>query len=425
LILGKFYILFIFICITQNAECQQYWLRQQSPTNAWLHKCCFADSLTVWAAGDSGIVLKTTNGGFSWQRQNTGISFPIEDIMFINANMGWAVANNFIGMGALILSTTNGGSSWQNYTYPDSTAVFSGVYFLDPLNGWISGYDGLFLNTTNGGASWIRKPTDSSFASNLPVKSICMYNNRIGYASGGFRDLAGVIWRTTNFGNLWEGHVAGGEPLYGLLVIDSLNIIAVGGDLEFGASIVKTTNGGINWSYQLLNIFGTGYAIAFRTPEEGWTALGYSQEFIHSTDSGVTWNTTAIFDSSAVYDVIFTDPYHGYAVGTNGLILKYNTNTIGIEPEEQLFPASFSLKQNFPNPFNGQTTIEFDLPRKTKVTIRIFDISGRQVKILQNAILSAGQHRLRMNSDEFASGVYFYRIETPEFTESKKMVLIK
>ena len=115
----------------------------------------------------------------------------------------------------------------------------------------------------------------------------------------------------------------------------------------------------------------------------------------------------------------------GYAVGTNGLILKYNINTIGINPKQQLLPRKFSLEQNFPNPFNGQTTIEFDLPRRTQVTIRIFDISGRQVKVLQNAVLNAGQHRLRMNSSELASGVYFYRIETPEFIESKKMVLIK
>jgi hypothetical protein len=89
-------------------------------------------------------------------------------------------------------------------------------------------------------------------------------------------------------------------------------------------------------------------------------------------------------------------------------------------------PTVFSLSQNYPNPFNPTTTIKYALPKDVKVTIKIYDILGKLVTTLVNGELKkAGYYETTFNGNNFASGVYFYRIEAGEFVQSKKMVLVK
>ncbi len=88
-------------------------------------------------------------------------------------------------------------------------------------------------------------------------------------------------------------------------------------------------------------------------------------------------------------------------------------------------PKTFHLSQNYPNPFNPSTIIEYQIPNDTHVKILIFDIMGNQVAELLNGNVSAGTHVIRFNGIKLASGVYFYRIEAGEFSETKKFVLIK
>ncbi len=98
----------------------------------------------------------------------------------------------------------------------------------------------------------------------------------------------------------------------------------------------------------------------------------------------------------------------------------------------KVIPAQFMLSQNYPNPFNPSTTIKYALPKDVKVVIRIYDILGREVQTLVNEFKKAGYYEVKFNGSNFASGVYFYRIEvrqagssTGEFVVSKKMVLLK
>lgn len=88
-------------------------------------------------------------------------------------------------------------------------------------------------------------------------------------------------------------------------------------------------------------------------------------------------------------------------------------------------PDKFSLKQNYPNPFNPATTIAFDLPKDTKVTIKIYDILGQEVATIVDQSLRAGSHTVRYDASDLASGVYFYQIKTKEFASVKKMILLK
>jgi glucose/arabinose dehydrogenase len=131
-------------------------------------------------------------------------------------------------------------------------------------------------------------------------------------------------------------------------------------------------------------------------------------------------------------------PMHGFSSlrqGPDGYIyaLKYRTSdgsvmrllysTLGIN--EPGIPAYYSLHQNFPNPFNPVTTIKYSVPKQDFVTIQIFDMLGREISTLVNESKQAGNYEVIWNADSYPSGVYFYRLTAGDYTEEKKMVLIK
>lgn len=96
-----------------------------------------------------------------------------------------------------------------------------------------------------------------------------------------------------------------------------------------------------------------------------------------------------------------------------------------IVKEVSAIPTEFALQQNYPNPFNPSTAINYDLPVGSFVTMKIFDITGREIATLVNEMQNAGSYNIRFDGSNFASGVYFYRIQAGEFTQLKKMFLIK
>ena len=116
-----FLIIFALIsCISINA--QQYWLPVNSPASHKIMKAQFLDTVYGWACGDSGTIVHTSNSGANWVlQQNWTNEFPIDDIFFINRNLGWAISNDFFFQGTILLRTTNGGSNWTNSRYPDSS----------------------------------------------------------------------------------------------------------------------------------------------------------------------------------------------------------------------------------------------------------------------------------------------------------------
>ena len=88
-------------------------------------------------------------------------------------------------------------------------------------------------------------------------------------------------------------------------------------------------------------------------------------------------------------------------------------------------PERFSLSQNYPNPFNPSTNINYDLPFDSKVSIKIFDMSGREVASVVNEFKTAGFYTVNFNASALSSGVYFYIINADNFTATKKMILVK
>ena len=106
---------------------------------------------------------------------------------------------------------------------------------------------------------------------------------------------------------------------------------------------------------------------------------------------------------------------------------KLSSTNVGIADQTipKTIPSRFRLHQNYPNPFNQGTVIRFELPEATEVSIEIFDIMGRHVTTLFKNHLEAGDHRVVFNADVLSSGVYVYKMTAGDFTEFKKMLMVK
>jgi photosystem II stability/assembly factor-like uncharacterized protein len=115
------------------------------------------------------------------------------------------------------------------------------------------------------------------------------------------------------------------------------------------------------------------------------------------------------------------NPFRDIIIHTNeGLVYTYTD----IAKIENILPC-FSLEQNYPNPFNPTTTINYSVPKQCYVTIKIYDALGREIKTLVNTDKSAGNYSIEFNASQLASGIYFYRLQAGEFSQTKKFVLLK
>ena len=423
-------ILFLLILTQTESYSQQYWLTQNSPTSRNLTSVFFTDSLTGWIGGDSGLVLHTTDKGKSWRSQNSNVNNSIHSLYFLNDQRGFALSYEFDNtppayFGTRVLTTSNGGNTWNQSLFPDSNVFLSSIYFIDSLKGFTGGSNGIIFYTTNTGQTWMESVIDSGFAFGFPIIDIEFYDNEIGFASGGSFDIAGQMFKTTDGGLNWKSVIVGPEPVLDLHIVDSLNILCAGGDFEYGASIVSTTNSGANWIYNELGVFGISNAIGYRTQNEIWVSMNLIDSFLLSTDGGYNWDLLPTPGSSIISDMTFSDYRNGWAVGKNGVILKYNSSLINIFNTVNFTPEHFTLYQNYPNPFNPNTNLEFGISKSGFVTLKVYDVLGNEVAVLVNENKAPGYYNIQFDGSNLSSGVYYYRLESKGFVQTKRMMLLK
>ena len=152
----------------------------------------------------------------------------------------------------------------------------------------------------------------------------------------------------------------------------------------------------------------------------------YANSVFLSPDMGLSWHQISDGMGSHTVNAMHTSSGYVFA-GTDGYgtYRRLISELIGIQTIGNSVPKSFSLYQNYPNPFNPSTKINFGIPKSAAVKLLIYDMLGREAAILVNEELKAGNYSVEWNALSFASGVYFYRIESIDFTQTKKMVLIK
>lgn len=412
---------------------QGSWYQLSSPTNVLLKKCIFTDTLNGWAIGDSGVIIHTSNGGNNWIIQSNNDAHFMRDVHFVDKNNGWATAwfSNF-DPGTLFYKTTNGGINWTTEMYPDSNFFIESIFFNTPSNGFFgTAYpSGKIYYTTDGGINWLPSQHDSSFQSSFPIRGMKFFNSTTGFAMGGFFDIAGVIWRTTDAGLSWIAQSVGPEPINDILFKNNSDFMAVGGDFEFGPSVSRTSNSGSNWQYETLKEFGIAYSIDKRTEAQYWIALGYAGKMLFSSDAGERWDLQPTPNNHNIYSIDFVDEVHGWGVGDSGVIIKFDPASIGVTFTGNSLPDEFKLHQNYPNPFNPSTMIEIELPDKSKkLEINVYNILGQQIaqETLKN--LSAGIYQYAFNGKDLNSGVYFYKVTVHStgkvYNETKRMILLK
>jgi photosystem II stability/assembly factor-like uncharacterized protein len=330
--------------------------------------------ITIWDGLNQATqgVFKTTNGGVSWVPSNNGLG----------------VYRNFLSLACSPLQPNTiymGSSSPIVVTQYGPTRIFKSYNF---------------------GSSWINSSTgmDTTIDAYCPVRDLSISSIDTNVI------LAGLIWNYTTLGGPWVSTNAGSlwiqktngfadpvAPIRSVLIEPSSNnkfYIGATGSGSSPGGVWTSTNGGDVWfniNHELMDSNHTVRSLAFRT-----------------TDS-------TLF--AGVSDVFY---------GTPG-IFEYSFNLVGKKNLRNNSPISFSLSQNYPNPFNPITKIKFSIPNGVlgQTFLSVYDIIGREIAKLVNEKLSPGTYEVEFDGSNYPSGVYFYKLKTETFNETKRMVLIK
>lgn len=416
---------------------QPYWSQQSSNTSKWLWSVKAVDSNIVWACGDSGIVLRTIDGGANWSLTNIpNDNLNCYSIEAINADTAWVVSTGEFGGNTALYKTIDGGVSWQIKQFSNSPSSFyNAVKFYDKNNGILSGdpEDGYFTiyTTENGGESWIRIDStkiparDGSEEYGI-VNNLAVSGNKVWFGTQNEFGKNGRVFYSNDKGKSWAAiapvdysiinTIAFSSELIGIFVYDN-------------NKVAHTRDGGLTWTpYWSIGLFGSGSSFATLS---SFILVGLNSSFV-STDGGVTWTERETnISSSYLQAVSFANPSDGWAVGESGVILKWDGGSL---PDDSLtsikefgndIPSGFELQQNYPNPFNPVTTIKYAIPGTRFVSLKVYDLLGKEIANLVNEEKTIGSYEVNFNGNDLSSGIYYYRMNTGDFSETKKLLLLK
>ncbi len=263
----------------------------------------FATQDTGWAVGEFGRLLKTTDAGESWFAQTVPTIYDLYSVEFVSSTTGWVA-----GSQGVVFQTTDGGNTWTQQT-SGTTETFFTVYFPTATTGWLIGTNGMVLQTTNAGATWTKQTSGTT----QTLYSIQFTSPSIGYISGSF----GTMLKTINGGTTWVPLTSGTDiSLYAMDFTSALNGWAVGG---FG-EIIKTTNGGTTWFPQTSPTENDLFGVAFGGANLGWAVGDYGT--ILRTVDGATWSQISNGPRTTIYGMYFSAPSRGCAVGDEGTIIQ-------------------------------------------------------------------------------------------------------
>jgi photosystem II stability/assembly factor-like uncharacterized protein len=428
---------------------------------------------TIVIAGNYGQMNKSTDNGVTWNAMN--YSKSLANMVDIYAQNGGAngriiAIGSDIGAYDQILYSSNGGLNWAVSSYPPQQ-VLSHLEMVNSNTGYLSGRYGTLAKTTDGGVTWDTTLSGNPALSAYFLNGMDFLDVNTGWIVGGLAGIGGntKIWKTTNAGVNWTEQTSAYPGPVGVK-IQMAN--ATTGYMTCGGATQKTTNGGDNW----IQLPGPGYSGLSYTPlkviDANTVYFGASNTQVYTTTNG-----GASFDSlsfpvksgqifcmdflnantgvvGSIIGIIGKTTNHGasweimncggytvmsvkmvhqdtiFAVAgntTGGQVFKYVKSLTGGFFWENQVPSEYKLEQNFPNPFNPSTKIKFAIPKDGNVSLKVFDITGRQVAVLVNGMnLRAGSMTYDFNGTELASGVYFYSLAVDgNLIATKKMILVK
>ncbi|MBK8551998.1 MAG: T9SS type A sorting domain-containing protein [Ignavibacteria bacterium] len=412
----------VFFYNLSNCFSQTGWNLQTSNINQDLHSVKFINSNTGWCVGDSGVILKTTNGGTNWFSQSSGFKNNLRSLSMTSGNIGYIGGDS-----GLILKTTNGGLNWVRITLNPDLSLTS-VFFVNDSIGYIGGInkgfniENFIYRTVNGGTTW-----DSSLTNQSNTSCIYFINQYTGWCTGSYNIISGAaLYKTINSGDSWFFQHSTSDFLSSVFFIDSLNGWLSGNYLT--PTIFRTTNGGTSWFSEFPGLGYTVNSIYAVNTRKAW-AVSEGGAILYTTNGGVNWSNQFINPREGIYNSIyFSDSLTGWIVGVNGIIAKTTSGGVltNFSNISSTIPVQHFLSQNYPNPFNPKTIVSYKLGFWSLVKLKIYNILGNEVLTLVNERKPSGKYEVEFDADNLPSGIYLYSLIVNENTiDTKRMVLLK
>ena len=419
--------------IARSVNSGQTWSYIFSPTDQWLYDVFFFDNTTGWAVGggtDSEIILKSANGGLSWQVQRESYQYQrLHGVEFTDLQNGWTIGEN-----GIILRTTNGGVLWNGYNSPTSNYLRE-VQFPTQTVGYIVGANGTILKySDNTNFIQVLDPNGGEVITAGSMYYI-LWNSqniievKIEYSTNNGVSWLGVVDSMTSTG-IYEWIVPSTLTSQGRVKISDLsnpNIF----DLSDGSFTIQSSK-----SITVINPNGGEILEGGSIYEINWSSNDVEDVKIeYSVNNGASWNLIVdTTPSTGAYlwdipNILTTQGRVKISDVTTPSIYDVSNNTFRInytvDVNDPKFSIDYHLYQNYPNPFNPSTHIEFSIPEYTYVNLSIYDILGNLVATLVSEGKSAGNYKIAFDASNIPSGLYFYKIITSDYNATKKMILLK
>ncbi|RPI19764.1 MAG: T9SS C-terminal target domain-containing protein [Ignavibacteriae bacterium] len=454
-----FYLSVIFVYFTFKQASAQ-WVIETSLNNpqAIFNYLSSADSTNVWVIGstwsnNTPIIYRRFDGIIWLEVSLSGISNqPLTCIAALSSSTAFVGAGN---NNASMYKTTNNGNNWQiAFNTGGNSGYLNDVRFSRKHPAY--GYACSDPPAGNGTPFKIYKT--SNYGQNWTVFDAAIINNYVGYTPSICVTDSNHAWfgLNKNVGGSNYGKILcttnGGLnfstlslPMVGYVTssieFKDNNLVGMAAMQEHSNYYFKTTNGGLNWNYYSSPYyFGNCKRIISIPNSNVWYVaieiLGPSGRILKSTDDGTTW--VSMSTPGNQYQIEYMDAVlkgnkvYAFAVSLEGHILKL-IDTVALTPvsnEGELIPDKYILYQNYPNPFNPTTKIRFDIPSNVKrqtsnVKLVIHNVIGKEITTLINEQMNPGTYEVEWDASNYPSGIYYYKLTSGDYSETKKMIFIK
>lgn len=439
----KIFFILSIILISSLSFAQSWVYLGALPTNDAVNSISVVNENIIWVCGDATLCYRSTNGGFNWIAAYTGLpGGNLYGISAVDANNCW------VGTGTgSIYRTTNGGTSWTLQisvagSFINGIKMFNssfGVYTGDPTG---TGQPYQNRTTTNGGTNWVLSPTSPIAANEFGVINAWDWIDSLTFWIGSANTLpnatsAKIYKTTTGFNGAWtSATVMGNGGAQGLYYQAVAFINATSGMAgSNGSNLRKTTDGGVTWTnvtnppglttYSAINMHGFKDNSGLIRVVVNVATSDY--RVFKTTNLGSSWTQETLPSQGTIngfQHMQFLNQSLGFAGGNAGTFFRYGP-PLAVDPNNHNVPTEFSLQQNYPNPFNPSTTIKYSVPNAGNVSVKIYNNLGMEVKTVINKFHSTGNYQETVNMDGFSSGVYFYTMQSGDFKDTKRMILVK
>jgi photosystem II stability/assembly factor-like uncharacterized protein len=411
------YILLVLITIGTTCDLLGQWIVQSSGTTVRLADVAMLDSTTAICVGDSGRILKTTNAGLTWLTKFAGIQ-RWNEVASLDQNRGLVVGN---GMAAA--STTDGGESWTSWSQ-------TGVPNL--LTVAVIGMTNIFMGTDSGVVMYSYDEGTTWGQSRLTTHRI---NSIFGSRGGGPTEIYAATpyraYRTTSLGSSWTFQtlpiaIPYGEALRGTFAPDGpAYIVGYEAPIWVAPFILRRRPTDTAWTRSGGPELGILRDVCAPTSQLAF-ACGSNGLVLKTINGGNTWDSVGSGTRRNLNAINFVNERCGFAVGDSGTILFTPNGGLTAVNDPAATPERFELFQNFPNPFNPETRIQFALQKTIFVTLKVHDLLGEEVSTLVNEEKPPGMYDVTWHADgRLASGVYFYKLVAGGFLQTRKLLLLR